>query len=120
MLLSNVGVGLDYIVMALAPTLHWLFLGRVVSGITAASISTAYAYVADVTPPELRAARFGMLGVAFGAGFIFGPPLGGLAGTIDPRRPVWSATALSLANTLFGFLVLPESLPRELRSRRVS
>ena len=79
-LMSNFGLGLDYILMALAPTLAWLFVGRVISGITAASISTAYAYVADVTEPDQRAARFGMLGVAFGAGFVLGPALGGIAG----------------------------------------
>ena len=110
-LMSNFGLGLDYILMALAPTLLWLFVGRVISGITAASISTAYAYIADVTPGEKRAARFGLLGVAFGAGFVFGPALGGLAGTISPRLPFWIAAALSLANALYGLLVLPESLP---------
>jgi MFS transporter, DHA1 family, tetracycline resistance protein len=115
-LISNVGLGLDYIVMAVAPTLSWLFVGRVVSGITAASISTGFAYVADVTPPEGRAARFGMLGVAFGAGFVLGPALGGLAGGIDPRLPFWIAAVLSLANALYGFFVLPESLPRERRA----
>ncbi len=116
-LISNFGLGLDYVLMALAPNLWWLFVGRVISGITAASISTSYAYVADVTKPELRSARFGMLGVAFGAGFVLGPALGGLAGTIDPRLPFWIAGALSLANTLYGLFVLPESLPRELRAR---
>jgi DHA1 family tetracycline resistance protein-like MFS transporter len=115
-LISNLGLGLDYIVMALAPSLWWLFVGRVVSGITAASISTGFAYVADVTPPEGRAARFGMLGVAFGAGFVLGPALGGLAGGIDPRLPFWIAAGLSLANALYGLLVLPESLPRERRA----
>jgi MFS transporter, DHA1 family, tetracycline resistance protein len=115
-LISNVGLGLDYIVMAVAPSLSWLFVGRVVSGITAASISTGFAYVADVTPPEGRAARFGMLGVAFGAGFVLGPALGGLAGGIDPRLPFWIAAVLSLANALYGFFVLPESLPRERRA----
>src|SRR5580700_5093672 len=88
-LISNFGVGLDYVLMALAPTLGWLFVGRVISGITAASIATAYAYVADVTPPDQRAARFGFLGAAFGAGFVLGPALGGLAGTISPRLPFW-------------------------------
>jgi MFS transporter, DHA1 family, tetracycline resistance protein len=116
-LLSNFGLALDYVLMALAPNLWWLFVGRVLSGITAASVSTAYAYIADVTPPEQRAARFGMLGVAFGAGFVLGPALGGLAGTVDPRLPFWIAAGLSLANTLYGLLVLPESLPRELRAR---
>jgi DHA1 family tetracycline resistance protein-like MFS transporter len=115
-LLSNFGLGFDYILMALAPNLWWLFVGRVISGITAASISTAYAYVADVTAPELRSARFGLLGVAFGAGFVFGPALGGLAGNVDPRLPFWIAGALSLANALYGILVLPESLPRERRT----
>jgi MFS transporter, DHA1 family, tetracycline resistance protein len=115
-LLSNFGLGLDFILMALAPNLWWLFVGRVISGISAASIATSYAYVADVTPPEQRAARFGMLGVAFGAGFVLGPALGGLAGSIDPRLPFWIAAALSLANALYGFLVLPESLPPESRT----
>jgi DHA1 family tetracycline resistance protein-like MFS transporter len=115
-LISNVGLGLDYVVMALAPSLWWLFVGRVVSGITAASISTGFAYVADVTPSEGRAARFGMLGVAFGAGFVLGPALGGLAGAIDPRLPFWIAAGLSLANALYGLLILPESLPRERRA----
>jgi len=115
-LISNAGLGLDYIVMAVAPSLWWLFVGRVISGITAASISTGFAYVADVTPPEGRAARFGMLGVAFGAGFVFGPALGGLAGGIDPRLPFWIAAGLSLANVLYGLFVLPESLPRERRA----
>ncbi len=115
-LMSNFGLGLDYILMALAPSLIWLFVGRVISGITAASISTAYAYIADVTPPEKRAARFGLLGVAFGAGFVFGPALGGLAGDISPRLPFWIAAVLSLANALYGLLVLPESLPPERRA----
>src|SRR3984893_19070728 len=115
-LMSNLGLGLDYILMALAPTLMLLFVGRVISGITSASISTAYAYIADVTPGEKRAARFGLLGVAFGAGFVFGPALGGLSGNIDPRLPFWIAAALSFANTLYGFFVLPESLPKERRS----
>jgi DHA1 family tetracycline resistance protein-like MFS transporter len=115
-LLSNFGLGLDFILMALAPNLWWLFVGRVISGISAASIATSYAYVADVTPPEQRAARFGMLGVAFGAGFVLGPALGGLAGSFDPRLPFWVAAALSLANALYGFLVLPESLAPERRT----
>jgi MFS transporter, DHA1 family, tetracycline resistance protein len=116
-LLSNFGVGLDYVLMALAPTLGWLFVGRVISGITAASISTAYAYVADVTPPDKRAARFGLLGAAFGAGFVLGPALGGLAGTISPRLPFWIAAGLSLANACYGLVILPESLPVARRAR---
>ena len=115
-LISNLGLGLDYVAMALAPSLWWLFVGRVVSGITAASISTGFAYVADVTPPEGRAARFGMLSVAFGAGFVLGPALGGVAGAIDPRLPFWIAAGLSLANALYGLFVLPESLPRDRRA----
>jgi DHA1 family tetracycline resistance protein-like MFS transporter len=115
-LISNFGLGLDYVLMALAPNLWWLFVGRVISGISAASIATSYAYIADVTPPELRSARFGMLGVAFGAGFVLGPALGGLAGSLDPRLPFWIAGALSLVNALYGLLVLPESLPPERRA----
>src|SRR5262245_21554043 len=114
-LISNFGLGLDYILMALAPTLWWLFAGRVISGICAASISASYAYIADVTPAEKRAARFGMLGVAFGAGFVLGPALGGLAGNVDPRLPFWIAAALSLANGLYGVFILPESLPADRR-----
>ena len=115
-LVSNLGIGLDYVLMALAPSIRWLFVGRVISGITAASISTAYAYVADVTPPDKRAARFGLLGAAFGAGFVFGPALGGLAGSISPRLPFWIAAGLSLANAAYGLFVLPESLPRANRA----
>ena len=115
-LLSNFGLGLDYLLMALAPDLWWLFAGRLISGICAASITSAYAYVADVTPPGLRAARFGMLGAAFGVGFVLGPALGGLAGNVDPRLPFYIAAGLSLANALYGLLVLPESLPPERRT----
>src|SRR6476620_9556174 len=115
-LLSNFGLALDYVLMALAPSLTWLFIGRVISGITSASVSTAFAYIADVTPPEKRAAVFGKVGVAFGAGFILGPALGGLLGSIDPRLPFWVAAGLSFANALYGFVVLPESLPPERRA----
>jgi MFS transporter, DHA1 family, tetracycline resistance protein len=115
-LISNFGVGLDYVLMALAPTLQWLFVGRVISGITAASIAAAYAYVADVTPPDKRAARYGLLGAAFGAGFVLGPALGGIAGSISPRLPFWIAAGLSLLNACYGLLVLPESLPRSRRA----
>jgi DHA1 family tetracycline resistance protein-like MFS transporter len=114
-LLSNFGLGLDYILMALAPTLGWLFVGRIISGITAASISTASAYIADVTPPDKRAAGFGMLGAAFGIGFVLGPALGGLLGEVDPRLPLWVAAGLSLTNAMYGLFVLPESLPPERR-----
>jgi DHA1 family tetracycline resistance protein-like MFS transporter len=115
-LFSNFGLGLDYILMALAPTLSWLFIGRVVSGIASASISTAYAYIADVAEPERRAALFGMLGVAFGAGFVLGPALGGIAGGVDPRLPFWIAAGLSLLNALYGLFILPESLLAEKRA----
>jgi DHA1 family tetracycline resistance protein-like MFS transporter len=115
-LLSNLGEGLDYIVMAWAPSLGWLLFGRLVSGATAASISTAFAYIADVTPPEKRAGRYGLLGAAFGIGFVIGPAIGGLVGAIDPRLPFWVAGALSLANFAYGFFVLPESLAKERRS----
>ncbi len=115
-LLSNLGLGLDYVLMALAPTLSWLFVGRVISGITAASFGTASAYIADVTPAEKRAGAFGMLGAAFGIGFVLGPALGGLLGGSDPRLPFWVAAALSLANATYGLFVLPESLPPERRS----
>src|ERR1700690_26289 len=110
-LLSNFGLGLDYVLMALAPSLAWLFVGRVISGITSASVSTAFAYIADVTPPEQRATMFGKIGVAFGAGFILGPAVGGLLGGMDPRLPFWVAAGLSFANALYGLLILPESLP---------
>jgi MFS transporter, DHA1 family, tetracycline resistance protein len=115
-LLSNLGLALDYVLMALAPSLIWLFIGRVISGITSASISTAFAYIADVTPPGRRAAVFGKVGVAFGAGFILGPALGGLLGGMDPRLPFWVAAGLSFANALYGLMILPESLPNERRS----
>jgi DHA1 family tetracycline resistance protein-like MFS transporter len=115
-LLSNFGLALDYVLMALAPSLTWLFIGRVISGITSASVSTAFAYIADVTPPERRAAMFGKIGVAFGAGFILGPAIGGLLGGMDPRLPFWVAAGLSFANALYGLLILPESLPAERRT----
>jgi DHA1 family tetracycline resistance protein-like MFS transporter len=114
-LLSNAGLGLDYIVMALAPTVAWLFLGRAISGLASSSFSTAGAYIADVTAPEQRAAAFGKIGMVFGLGFIFGPALGGWLGAIDPRLPFWGAAGLSLLNACYGFFVLPESLPREQR-----
>jgi len=115
-LISCLGLGLDYILMALAPNLAWLFVGRVISGITAASFSTAFAYIADVTPQEKRAAAFGMVGAGFGLGFTLGPALGGVLGGVDPRLPFWVAGALTLANAAYGYFVLPESLAREKRS----
>src|SRR5881409_2572800 len=114
-LLSNLGLGLDYIVMALAPTLGWLFLGRIISGITASSIPTAMAYIADVVPKEKRAGAFGMIGVAFGLGFILGPGIGGPLSDIDVRLPFWVAAGFSLANWLYGYIFVPESLRDEHR-----
>src|SRR5216117_922986 len=114
-LLSNLGLGLDYIVMALSPTIGWLFLGRIISGITASSIPTAMAYIADVTPREKRAVAFGMIGAAFGIGFTLGPVVGGLVGNSDPRMAFWVASAFSLANWLYGFFFVPESLPHDQR-----
>src|SRR6184192_3318784 len=114
-LLSNLGLGLDYIVMALAPTIGWLFLGRVISGITASSVPTAFAYIADVTPKEKRAGAFGMIGAAFGIGFTLGPAIGGLVGNTNPRLAFWVAAGFSLTNWLYGFLFVPESLAPEKR-----
>jgi len=115
-LLSNLGLGLDYLLMALAPNLSWLFVGRLISGVTSASFSTAGAYIADVTPEEQRAAKFGMLGAAFGLGFVVGPALGGLLGGISLRLPFYAAAGLSLANAVYGFFILPESLAPERRA----
>ncbi len=115
-LISCLGLGLDYIFMAMAPSLSWLFVGRLVSGITASNISTAFAYVTDVTAPEKRAKQFGMLGAAFGLGFVIGPAFGGFLGHYSLRAPFWAAAGLSLANFLYGMFVLPESLPKERRA----
>ena len=115
-LISCGGLGLDFILMALAPNLWWLFLGRIISGICAASFSTASAYISDVTPPEKRAASFGMMGAAFGIGFILGPAIGGVLGSISPRLPFWAAAAMSLLNVVWGLFVLPESLPQDRRT----
>jgi DHA1 family tetracycline resistance protein-like MFS transporter len=117
-LLSNFGLGLDYIVMALAPTIGWLFVGRVISGITGASFTTAGAYIADVTPQEKRASSYGILGAAWGLGFVLGPALGGILGAVNPRLPFWAAAGMTLLNALYGLLVLPESLPPEKRTPR--
>lgn len=117
-LLSCLGLGVDFVFMALAPSLAWLFVGRVISAVTSASFTTANAYVADVTPPERRAKSYGMIGAAFGLGFIVGPMLGGLLGEIDLRLPFWFAAGLALLNFCYGLFVLPESLPPERRSPR--
>ncbi len=115
-LISCTGLGLDFILMALAPNLWWLLVGRVISGIAAASFSTANAYITDVTPPEKRAAAFGLIGAAFGVGFVVGPALGGLLGAVSPRLPFWASAFLALANVAWGLFVLPESLPKDKRS----
>ena len=115
-LLSNFGMGFDYLLMAWAPILPWLFLGRIVSGLTASSIPTAMAYMADVTPHEKRAAAFGMLNAAFGMGFVLGPALGGYLGNYNPRLPFLVASGLSLLNGMYGLFVLPESLDRAHRN----
>lgn len=116
-LISCAGLGFDYILMALAPTLAWLFVGRVISGITTSNISTAFAYVTDVTPPERRAKQFGLISAAFGLGFIIGPAVGGLLGGVHLRLPFWVAAGLSLTNAIYGYFILPESLPPEKRSK---
>jgi MFS transporter, DHA1 family, tetracycline resistance protein len=117
-LISCLGLGLDYILMALAPSLWWLFVGRVLSGITAASFSTAAAYIADVTPPEKRAASYGLyIGASWGIGFVVGPGIGGILGDYGLRVPLWTAAGLTLANALYGYFILPESLAPQNRSR---
>lgn len=108
-------LGLDYLLQAFAPAMSWLIAGRIIAGITGASFSAAYAYIADVTPPEKRAASFGLMGMAFGIGFVAGPALGGLLGTLGPRVPFMAAAGLSLANFLFGFFTLRESLDADHR-----
>lgn len=114
-LISCLGLGLDYIFMALAPSLALLLVGRVISGITSATIGTSFAYIADVTKPEERAKAFGLVGMAFGLGFVVGPAIGGLLGSVDPRLPFWISAGACLANAAFGWFVLPESLPPEKR-----
>ncbi len=115
-LASNLGMGANYILMAVAPNLAWLFVGRVISGVASGSMTAAMAYLADINPPEKRAASFGLLSAAFGLGFAMGPAIGGLLGAWGPRAPFWAAAALSLLNFLYGTFVLPESLPRERRA----
>ncbi len=110
-LISLFGLGIDYVIMGLAPSLGWLFAGRLVAGVMGASATTANAYIADVSKPEDRARNFGLVGVAFGLGFIFGPAVGGLLGSVDLRLPFFASAGLALLNWLYGFFVLPESLP---------
>ena len=116
-LLSLLGSGLDYLLLAWAPSLAWLFVGRVISGITAANFSAASAYIADVTPPEKRAAGFGIIGAAFGLGFTFGPAIGGWLGDHGLRLPFIVSACVTLLNCLYGMFVLPESLAPENRRK---
>jgi DHA1 family tetracycline resistance protein-like MFS transporter len=115
LLVSLFGFGLDYILMSWAPTIEWLFLGRVIAGLTGASITTASAYIADISDDTNRAQNFGMVGAAFGMGFILGPIIGGLLGTFGPRVPFIAAAGLCFLNWLWGYFILPESLAPEHR-----
>jgi MFS transporter, DHA1 family, tetracycline resistance protein len=115
LLLSLLGLGIDYVIIALAPNLAWLVVGRVLAGIFGAIETTAMAYVADISKPEDRAKNFGLVGATFGMGFIIGPLIGGFLGGIDPRLPFWCAAGLSFLNVLYGLFVLPESLAPERR-----
>jgi DHA1 family tetracycline resistance protein-like MFS transporter len=118
LLISNFGLAVDFLFMALAPTLGWLFVGRVLNGMTAASFSTGGAYVADITPPEQRAKNFGLLTSAFSFGFLLGPTLGGFLGDINIRLPFFVAAGMTTLNWFYGLLILPESLPPERRLAR--
>ena len=114
-LLSTAGLAADYVLMALAPNLWWLALGRIVAGVTSSSFTTVFAYMADITPPEGRARAYGLIGAAFSAGFVAGPLMGGFLGEISPRAPFWVAAAMSGLAFLYGAFVLPESLAPEKR-----
>jgi DHA1 family tetracycline resistance protein-like MFS transporter len=117
LLFCMLALGFDYILMGFAPRIEWLFLGRLVAGIAGATYGPAYAYLADISPPEKRAANFGLVGAAFGAGFIVGPAIGGLLGGFGARVPFFAAAGLALANATLGFFALPESLRKESRRR---
>jgi DHA1 family tetracycline resistance protein-like MFS transporter len=116
-LISCFGLSIDYVFMALAPSLRWLFVGRLISGITTSNVATAFAYVTDVTKPAERAKPFGLISAAFGLGFVIGPAVGGWLGNRNLRFPFWAAAALSLGNALYGYFVLPESLAPEKRAK---
>jgi DHA1 family tetracycline resistance protein-like MFS transporter len=117
LLISTFAFGVDYLVMGFAPTLFWLFVGRFISGVAGATFTTGFAYMADISPPEKRAQNFGLIGAAFGLGFILGPAVGGLLGELGPRAPFVVAGALALLNFAFGYFVVPESLPPERRRK---
>lgn len=117
LLMSLFGFGLDFIFLALAPSIGWLFVGRIISGIAGASFTTANAYIADITEPEKRAQSFGMIGAAFGLGFIVGPSLGGILGEYGTRIPFWVSAGLAILNWLYGYFILPESLLPENRRK---
>jgi DHA1 family tetracycline resistance protein-like MFS transporter len=116
-LISLLGLTIDYLLMGFAPAVFFLFLGHTIAGISGASVATATAYIADITPREKRAQRFGLIGAAFGLGFIIGPVVGGLLGEIGPRWPFYMAAVIAAANLLFGLFVLPESLPKDWRRK---
>src|SRR5438876_6060496 len=115
LLFALLALGLDYLIMGCAPVIAWLFLGRLVAGMAGASFTPAYAYIADISPPEKRAQNFGLMGAAFGIGFVVGPAIGGLLGSLGPRAPFFTAGTIALPNAAFGYFVLPESLVRESR-----
>lgn len=117
LLISLAFTGVDYVAQALAPTVTWLFMGRIIAGITGASFTAATAYIADISEPEKRAQNFGMIGTAFGLGFIIGPGLGGILSHWGPRVPFWAAAVVTLLNMLYGYFVLPESLGKENRRK---
>ena len=119
LLIALTGLGLDYLILALAPSIAWVIVGRIVAGVLGATVSTANAYVADVTPKDKRAAAFGLIGAAFGVGFVIGPLVGGVLGDLDLRYPFYLAASLSLLNVIFGYFVLPESLVPEKRRKMV-
>ncbi|CAN7261938.1 TCR/Tet family MFS transporter [Phenylobacterium sp. LjRoot219] len=115
-LLSVAGMAADWVLMALAPNLWWLAIGRMIGGVTSSSFTTVYAYMADITAPEERAKAYGWVGAAFSAGFVLGPALGGLLGAVSPRLPFWVAAGMSALAFVYGWFILPESLPREKRT----
>ncbi len=117
LLLSLVGLTIDYLIMGFAPSIGWLFVGRIAAGISGAAVATATAYIADITPPEKRSQRFGLIGAAFGLGFIVGPVIGGELGVLSPRAPFYAAAGLAFSNFLFGLFILPESLTMRKRRR---